>query len=59
MYRVLSDFTYSDVLSFFDGITIPQKHLHTFSWYFLFQKNEGNSSDKNYHDVLNLVLTIM
>ena len=37
MYGILSDFIYwlnSNILSFSDGITIPQKSLflHTFSW---------------------------
>ena len=54
MYGILSDFIYclnSSILSSSDDMAIPQKSLflHTFSWdlsLFLFQKNEGNSSNK-------------
>ena len=69
MHGILSYFTYwlnSNILSFSDGITIPQKSwflhtwntfytfllLHEIKVYFLFLKNEDNPNNKNHHDVL-------
>ena len=55
MYGILSDF----ILSFGDGITIPQKSLFSdffmrFEFVFLLRKNEDNLSNKNHFGVLML-----